>query len=89
MLTDPYQIRQLLRLVERYSRTLEVLDERLPHQHLLQRDDGGYIADITDLDACSAFGETPEQAVVEVLHAREAWLVVAAETGRNIPKLRY
>ena len=35
-------------------------------------DDGGYIADIPDLDACSAFGETPEQAVAEVLRAKEA-----------------
>ena len=29
-------------------------------------EDGGYIADIPDLEACSAFGETPEQALAEV-----------------------
>jgi predicted RNase H-like HicB family nuclease len=49
-------------------------------------DDGGYIADIPDLDACSAFGETPEQAVAEVLRAKEAWL---AEAGQGIPEPRY
>ena len=29
-------------------------------------EDGGYIADIPDLDACSAFGETAETALAEV-----------------------
>lgn len=52
-------------------------------------DDGGYIADIPDLEVCSAFGETPEQAVAEVLRAKEAWLAVAAEADRDIPKPRY
>lgn len=52
-------------------------------------DDGGYIADIPDLEACPAFGETPEQAVAEVLRAKEAWLAVAAEAGQSIPEPRY
>jgi len=26
-------------------------------------EDGGYIADIPDLEACSAFGDTPEEAL--------------------------
>ena len=29
-------------------------------------EDGGYIADIPDLEACSAFAETPEKALAEV-----------------------
>ena len=32
-------------------------------------EDGGYIADIPDLQACSAFGETAEQALAEVERA--------------------
>lgn len=52
-------------------------------------DDGGYIADVPDLDACSAFGDTPEQAVAEVLRAKEAWLAVASDTGRDIPEPRH
>ena len=33
--------------------------------------DGGYIADIPDLKYCSAFGETPEDAVREVQIAKK------------------
>ena len=36
-------------------------------------EDGGYIADIPDLDSCSAFGGTPEQALEEVEKAKKAW----------------
>lgn len=35
-------------------------------------EDGGYIADIPDLDSCSAFGETPEDALAEVERAKAA-----------------
>jgi predicted RNase H-like HicB family nuclease len=52
-------------------------------------DDGGCIADIPDRDACSAFGKTPEQAVAEVLRAKEAWLAVTAEAGHGIAEPRY
>jgi predicted RNase H-like HicB family nuclease len=37
-------------------------------------EDGGYIADIPDLGSCSAFGETPEQALEEVERAKKAWI---------------
>ncbi len=52
-------------------------------------EDGGYIADIPDLEHCSAFGQTPEEALDEVLRAKEAWLATAQETGRSIPPARY
>ena len=48
-------------------------------------EDGGYIADIPDLDACSAFGETPELALAELMVAKTAWLDVARSEGRPIP----
>ena len=51
--------------------------------------DEGYIADIPDLNACSAFGDSPEDAVAQVVLARDAWLAVARETGREIPPPRY
>ena len=51
--------------------------------------DEGYIADIPDLDPCSAFGETPEEAVAEVRLVKEAWLEVAREKGMPIPEPRY
>jgi predicted RNase H-like HicB family nuclease len=62
------------------------------HYHInvfYSAEDGGYIADIPDLDSCSAFGATPEEAVAEVERAKEAWLAAAAESGRVIPEPRY
>jgi predicted RNase H-like HicB family nuclease len=52
-------------------------------------EDGGYIADIPDLDSCSAFGETPEQALAEVEQAKKAWLEAARQAGKPIPQPRY
>lgn len=52
-------------------------------------EDGGYVADIPDLEACSAFGATPEEALGAVEEAKEAWLAIAREEGRPIPDPRY
>jgi len=52
-------------------------------------EDGGYIADIPDLVACSAFGSTPEAALAAVQEAKEAWLTAARESGKPIPPPRY
>ncbi len=49
------------------------------------KDDGGYIADIPDLKFCSAFGETPSDALQEVLRAKDAWLAAAREAHQPIP----
>jgi predicted RNase H-like HicB family nuclease len=57
------------------------------HINIFQSDeDGGYIADIPDLPHCSAFGESPEKALDEVLKAKSAWLTAAKEAGKHIPK---
>jgi predicted RNase H-like HicB family nuclease len=52
-------------------------------------ENNGYIADIPDLEPCSAFGETPEEAVAEVMRVKDAWLEVAREKGMPIPEPRY
>ena len=52
-------------------------------------EDEGYIADIPDLKHCSAFWETPEDAVSEVLLAKNAWLEAARAAGKPIPRPRY
>ncbi len=52
-------------------------------------EDGGYIADIPDLEACSAFGATPEEALHEVLGAKDAWLSSARDAGKAIPPPLY
>lgn len=33
-----------------------------------------YIADIPDLETCSALGDTPDEALREVLKAKQLWL---------------
>ena len=48
-------------------------------------EDGGYIADIPDLAHCSAFGETPEQALAEVLQAKVLWIEAAKAEGKPVP----
>jgi predicted RNase H-like HicB family nuclease len=52
-------------------------------------DDESYIADIPDLAHCSAFGATPEEALREVLQAKEAWLEAARASDKPIPEPRY
>lgn len=52
-------------------------------------EDGGYIADIPDLESCSAFGETPEQALSEVEQVKKLWLEAALQEGKPIPPPRY
>ena len=48
--------------------------------------DGGWVADVPDLRSCSAFGDSPAEALAEVAKAMEA---VAREDGLPIPEPRY
>ncbi|HWE38496.1 MAG TPA: type II toxin-antitoxin system HicB family antitoxin [Isosphaeraceae bacterium] len=52
-------------------------------------EDGGYIADIPDLEACSAFGATPQEALAQLLVAKAAWIEAAREAGKPVPPPRY
>jgi len=52
-------------------------------------EDAGYIADIPDLESCSAFGSTPEAALREVEAAKLLWLEAAKAEGKPIPPPRY
>ncbi|WP_010185382.1 type II toxin-antitoxin system HicB family antitoxin [Sphingomonas sp. PAMC 26605] len=51
--------------------------------------DGCWIANIPDLQTCSAHGDTPEEALAEVRVAMEEWLEVAQDMGLPIPEPRY
>jgi len=53
------------------------------------QEDEGYIADIPDLNACSAFGQTPDKALAEVLVAKETWLQAAKKNNKPIPLPEY
>lgn len=52
-------------------------------------EDEGYIADIPDLKFCSAFGSTPEEAVREVMIAKNVWLEAAVAEDKPIPQPKY
>jgi len=52
-------------------------------------EDNGYIADIPDLEACSAFGSTPDEALKQVELAKTAWLEAARAEGKSIPQPKY
>ena len=52
-------------------------------------EDEGYIADIPDLDSCSAWGETPAEALAQVEIAKVAWLDAARSEGKSVPEPRY
>lgn len=51
--------------------------------------DSAWVADVPDLQSCSAFGDTPGEALAEVEKAMAAWLDVAREDGLPIPEPRY
>jgi predicted RNase H-like HicB family nuclease len=44
---------------------------------------------VPDLQSCSAFGDTPAEALAEIEQAIEAWLAVARWDGLPIPEPRY
>ena len=52
-------------------------------------EDAAYVADIPDLEACSALGATPEQALTEVGRAKQLWLDTARASGKPVPQPRY
>ncbi len=48
-----------------------------------------YVADIPDLEFCSALGATPEAALAELRIARELWIESARSVGKPVPRPRY
>ena len=51
--------------------------------------DDGYIADIPDFEMCSAFGDTPEEALAQVMIAKAGIIEAMHQKGLPIPKPRY
>jgi predicted RNase H-like HicB family nuclease len=50
--------------------------------------DDGYIAEVPELKYCSAFGQTPREALEQLERARSAWLEAARSEGKLIPEPR-
>ena len=49
-------------------------------------EDRGYIADVPDLEHCSAFGRTPAEALAELQVAKTAWIETARAHGDPLPE---
>ena len=52
-------------------------------------EDEGYIADVPDLESCSAFGKTPDEALRELEIAKQAWIEAATAEGKSVPSPSY
>lgn len=52
---------------------------------LSEADGGGFAATVPDLPGCMSDGETPEEAIANVLDAIDAWLEAAHDAGRAVP----
>ena len=52
-------------------------------------EDSCFVADLPDLENCSAFGDSPEEALAEVRVATTNWLAAARQLGRPVPKPAY
>jgi len=53
------------------------------------QEDKGYIADIPDLKNCSAFGNTPDEVLMNVLQAKGVWIKTAKKNNITIPSPKY
>ncbi len=52
-------------------------------------EDQVYVANVPDLEGCSAYGDTPEEALAELKIAKQLWLEAAKEMGDPIPEPTY
>ena len=52
-------------------------------------EDECYVADTPDLKNCVAFGDTPQEALEEMLIAQQLWLDEAESRGMEIPLPMY
>ena len=64
----------------------------MSHYHInifYSHEDEGYIADIPDLKNYSAFGETSQEALNQVLIAQKLWLEEAQASNLEVPVPKY
>lgn len=61
-------------------------EHRYPVTIFYSEEDRGYIAVAPDLKGCSAFGDTPQEALMELETAIDLWLAVAQQDSTPIPE---
>ena len=58
---------------------------RINLRPLAASDGGGWVAEVPQLPGCMSDGETPQQAVENVMDAIACWIEAAEEDGRPVP----
>lgn len=53
---------------------------------LAVEDGGGFVATVPDLPGCMSDGETPEEAMHNVMDAIEEWIDASHSLGRDVPQ---
>ncbi len=53
-------------------------------QIFYSEEDEGYIAVVPELEGCSALGETPNEALDEVMNAIQTWIDFSEEMGMEV-----
>ena len=58
---------------------------RITLRPLTHDDGGGWLAEVPDLPGCMSDGNTPNEAVENVMDAIACWIEAAEEDGRPVP----
>ena len=58
---------------------------RITLRPLAPADGGGWLAEVPELPGCMSDGETPQQALDNVMDAIGCWIEAAREDGRPVP----
>jgi len=53
------------------------------------KEDHAWVADIPDFEMCSGFGDTPQEALAEVLIAKQAIIETMQKDGLPLPEAKY
>ena len=64
----------------------------IPHYHInlyWSEEDDCFIGDIPDLKHCTGQGDTPEEALEDLLETRDAWLDACVSAGEGMPAPSY
>ncbi len=65
------------------------MDRRYHINLFWSQPDECWVADVPDLKSCSAFGDTPEEALAEARIAVEGWIETALANEMTVPKPLY
>ncbi|HEX6441541.1 MAG TPA: type II toxin-antitoxin system HicB family antitoxin [Stellaceae bacterium] len=58
---------------------------RIMLRPLAEEEGGGWLAEVPELLGCMSDGETPQQAIENVMDAIGCWIEAAEEDGRPVP----